>query len=417
MVILWYGIVPLAGAVIQRGKWRKFRRRFDELRLKPVLNYSVYRQIDGRGRDRAAEGGVFRFTGGFESITDGKTLWIQGEDLTVPVFLGDDQTWLLPMQEGEGQPESFDPGEEAPERVRWDRISSLTEGARVFAGGPLVFRDGRWSFVSTKENPLMVIFYDGPDSLLTTRAIRAGRQRNEYWNPATPYSLIAGALCQILIAIAFLNRPAYRLTVVTALVALFIPLFPLIPPGLLFTVLYRRFSWRACILRAYRDLVRLPLRGLNRKTHGDNSLDETVYESVLLPGGERYGCVRCNSLPPAAREGKIPFLLPEYSKGRPKGDWYIFGAIKQPEDLQPGDDEDQYGTKPGPVVAAPPVPDGLPVQPEDPFAVYGIIHGRPELLARRYGLTAYTLEIISWIVLLAGIGLNVFFLRMILLLI
>jgi hypothetical protein len=383
MVVLWYGIVPVAGALVKRWNWRRFRRRFDELRLSPMLDYGRCRRLE-RPEDG---GGGFRFIGGFESVTDGQTLWIRGENLTMPVSLKDAQTYLLPMQEGESIPEAFDPGEEAPERIRWDRVSALTEGARVFVGGSLVFQDNRWIFVSTREKPLLVIFFDGSDHSLTMRAIRAGRQRNEYWNAVTPYSLVVGALCQILMAASFLSRPAFRLTVITAIIALFTPLFPLIPPGLLFTVMYRRLAWRARILRAYRDLSLLPLRYLAPDT-----------ESCRLPDGEPYGCVRRDSLPAAAREGKIPFLLPEYSKESLHTDWYIFGALRP------------SGGEPGAAGG------GLPARPADPFATFGILPGKPEVLARRFMVTAYTLEAAAWVLLLAGIGLNVFFIRMILVL-
>jgi hypothetical protein len=297
------------------------------------------------------------------------------------------------MREGEYMPEAFEPGEEVPERIRWDRVSTLTEGARVFVGGALLFQDERWCFVSTREMPLIVIFYDCPDSALTPRAIRAGRYGNEYWNPITPYSLVIGALCQIFIAVSFLPRPAFRLTVITALIALFVPLFPVIPPGLLFTVLYHRLSWRARILRAYRDLARLPLRYLlPEKTGGRQGFPESSTGDLLpeakLPDGETYGYITRASLPECAREGKIPFLLPEYSKEGMNAEWHIFGAL-------------QAGAE-------------LPVRPEDPFATFGILPGKPEPLARRLAITAYTLEAVAVLTLLAGIGLNFFFIMMIL---
>ena len=248
-------------------------------------------------------------------------------------------------------------------------------------GGSLVFQDERWSFVSTRETPLMVIFYDCPDTALTPRAIRAGRHGNEYWNQITPYSLVIGALCQLFIAFSFLPRPAFRLTVITALIALFTPLFPLIPPGLLFTVLYRRLAWRARMLRAYRDLVRLPLRYLPADRNNGA-------ETGSLPDGEIYGCVCCDSLPAEAREEKIPFLLSEYPGAQWNARWRVFGA------LRPGEE--------------------LPSRPRDPFATFGALPGKPETLARRYAIRAYAFEGIAWVVLLAGIGLNVFFIRMIL---
>jgi hypothetical protein len=342
-----------------------FRRRFNELRLKPLLDYGTYSRM---------KGGEYRFIGGFESITDEHILWICSEDLTIPVDIAGAQIYLLPMQEGQGMPDVFDPGEEVPERIRWDRLSALAGGAKVFVGGTLTFKDKRWTFVSGREMPLLVIIYDGPDPSLTVRAIRAGRHRNEYWNPVTPYSLLSGALCLIFFAVSFLSRPAFRLTALTALIAVFTPLFPLVPPGVLCTVIYRRLWWRARLFRAYRDLARLPLAYLPRGG-----------ESCRLSGGEWYGVRCCDVLPDG-----IPPLIPPAEK-RKKDQWYVFGVLDKES------------------------PD-LPAKPEDVFATFGAVPGKPELLARRYTFRAYALETAAWLLLLAGIGLNVFFITMIIIL-
>jgi hypothetical protein len=377
LVFLWCGLVPVAGAFVTRRSWRIFRRRFDELCLQPALDYAACQSTPPGGR-------LYRFTGGFESLTEasagvkgiakGRTLWIRGDTLTLPIALEGAHTYMLPMPEGGESPAGFDPGEESPERIRWDRISTLTEGAKVFVGGLLVSLEDRWTFVSTKENPLLVIFYDGPDHSLAARAIRAGRHRNEYWNPLTPYGFILNAFSQIFIASSFLPRPAFRLTVIAAVIALFAPLLPLLPPGVLLTGLYQRLWWRARIFRAYRDLVRLPLKYLQTSIHG------------RLPDGERYGGVWYEELP--AGEDAIPLLIPEQRSRRSDG-WYIFGALA----------DKALRT--------------MPVKPRDPFAPFGAIPGEPEALAKHYTLVAYLLEITGGLFLLAGMGLNILFIAMI----
>jgi len=192
-------------------------------------------------------------------------------------------------------------------------------------------------------------------------------------------------------AVAFLSRPAFRLTVIVSIIALFVPLYPMIPPGLLFTVMYRRLAWRSRILRAYRDLARLPLRYLSPQKNKRFSRDLVPLEkSCLLPNGEQYGFVCAKELPSQAEEGSIPLLLPELTKAKEDDLWYIFGALRPDSEL--------------------------PVQPEDSFATYGILPGRPETIARRCEIMAYTLEFAAWLVLLTGIGLNIFFLRIILVL-
>jgi len=325
------------------------------------LDYRQYRQMN-------EEDSAFRFTGEIESITDGKTLWVRGENLTVPVSLEKTKCWLLPKQEEERTPD-------APEEIHWNRVSTLTEGAKVFIGGVLKTQGGRSSFVSTKDKPLMVIFYNCPDASLTPAIIRAARTRNEYWNNITPVSLILGAMALVYIASSFLNRPAFRLTVITALIAIFVPVLPAFPPGLLLTLLYRRMSWQARRYRALWDLASLPLRFLPPDK-----------ENSILRTGEKFGFVKLNSLPETPE--KPPFLIPELSKERKKNDLYFFGVLNEINTL--------------------------PEKSKDPFVSIGILPDSPKRLVRHYAIRAYTLEILAWVVLLLGIGINIFFIYTIL---
>jgi len=215
------------------------------MRLSPLLCYRQYRQLNN-------EGGIFRFTGNIESITDGHTLWVRGDDLTIAVSLLKTNCFLLPLHQGSAFPD-------APEQIRWNRVSTLTEGLKVFIGGQLKMQDNRLIFASSKELPLTVIFYSCPDTELPQTIIRAARTRNEYWNSITPVSLVTGALILVYIAASFLGRPAFRLTVITALAAIFIPILPVFPPGFLLTVFYRRITEASRESRAHWDLARFGL--------------------------------------------------------------------------------------------------------------------------------------------------------------
>jgi hypothetical protein len=391
----WYGLIPVIGAFFGRRAWRRFRRRFDELRLRPLLDYAAYRH---------GAGGEYRFIGGFESVTDGHTLWIKGAELTVPVTLTGAQTYVLPMpldpeagspylpggeKDASGKSakkkaihESFDPGKETPQRIEWEQLTSLTEGAKVFVGGDLVYMNDRLGFASTRKNPLMVIFYDGPDRSLAIQTIRAGRQGNEYWNNLTPYALALGVFSQLLMILFYIQRPVFQLTVIAAFAAMFIPLFPLIPPGLVFTVFYRRLWWHGRVYRAYRDMVRLPLRYFSGpELRG------------FLPDGEEYAGVSYQTLPEELRvkieNREIPLLIPEGEAGK-NTRWYVFGVPVRAEAGTTADNGEE----------------GLPAPPRDAFAPYVAIPGNPEKLAPLFNRKAYMLEIVSWALLLAGIVLN-----------
>jgi len=193
------------------------------------------------------EGGIFRFSGGIESITDGHTLWVKGEDMTIPVSLDKTKCYLLPVQEGEMP--------QAPEQIRRNTVCTMTEGTKVFIGGQVKMQNNRLSFCSTKDETLMVIFYNCSDEDLPAGIISGARAQNDYWNNLTPASVISGALALIYMAASLLGRPAFRLTVISAIIAVFIPILPVLPPGLLFTNLYNRLIWKTRKLRAKEDLV------------------------------------------------------------------------------------------------------------------------------------------------------------------
>jgi hypothetical protein len=355
-----YGIVPFVGAVYSRYQWRLFRKRFVDLTLTPLLDYRRFRLMDD-------EGGVFRFTGEIESITDGRILWVKGNDLTMPVSLEKIKCFLLPKNEGGEIPE-------APEQIRWNRVSTLTEGVKVFIGGRIKKQNNRLNFISTKENPLIVIFYNCPETELPGEIIRCARTHNDYWNSFTPASLVIGALALVYVAAAFLNRPAFRLTVISALIAAFVPILPIIPPGLLFTVLHRRMTWYSRKFRAYWDLARLPLRYLQP---GEETAD--------LSTGEKYGFVKLNSIP--SDKGEIPFLIPEGFMEKRKRELYFFGIID---------------------------PENIPARSKDMFVSYGILPANPALLTRRYAIKAYVMDVFAWIILFMGIFLNIIFIFLIL---
>jgi len=317
-----------------------------------------------------ASGGIFRFTGEIESITDGRILWVKGEDLTIPVSLEKIKCFLLPKNEGNETPE-------APEQIRWNRVSTLTEGVKVYIGGQIKMQNNRLNFISTKENPLIVIFYNCSETELTGEIIRCARTYNEYWNVFTPVSLTIGTLSLIYIAASFLNRPAFRITVIYALVAVFIPILPVIPPGLLFTALHSRMRWYSRKFRTYWELARLPLRYL-----------KPGEDSAVLTTGETYGFVKLNSLPVNAGKEEAPFLIPEGFMEKVKNELFFFGIT------------DLNG--------------GLPAVSKDKFASYGILPANPALLTRRYAVKAYIADILAWLVLFLGILINIIFIFIIL---
>ncbi|MDR0475971.1 MAG: hypothetical protein LBH43_20185 [Treponema sp.] len=369
--------MPLAGSFKIRQGWRNFRRRFSELRFKPVLNYEAVRETDSKEEIGLHSDTEYRFTGTFEFAED-NILWVRNDELTIPVDLKGAKAYLLPN----------DPDEDIPEKIRWNQLSILSGEVRIYVGGTLALRDKRRIFASSPGSPLLIILYEGSDHTLTTRTIKGGRYKNKYWNFITPYAHIMGAFSQIIMAVYLFDRPARRNAMIAAFIALFAPIIPLIPPGILFAMLYRRLWWRARLCRAYRDLARLLFfyTPKNETGAGPTALNE---KGIKLPDGEFYGMKQYDTLPPAFYEKGFPFIIPETEKK--KGDkWHVFGIR---------DDKKN---------------EGFLSAPADPLTVYGAIPGEPEILSKRYAVRAWSLEILSWIVFAAGLAINLAFIRAVL---
>jgi hypothetical protein len=262
LVVVWYGLVPLAGTLVSRHLWRLFRRRFNELQQAPVLGYETLCAASvsakpvapdsakaGTSAEEAVPGSAaYRFTGTFESLSDG-VIWVRSDSLMVPVNITGTYVYMLPSLGKEVEPD------EEFERVRWDRIPAIAQGAKVFVAGAVAQQAGRPVFASNEETPLLVIFYDAGERPLAEQVIRAGRNKNAYWTPLAPYSFIMGVFCLIIMAISYLQRPAFRLTALASFIALFIPLFSFFPPGVLLTVLYRNLWRQSQVFGVYRDMI------------------------------------------------------------------------------------------------------------------------------------------------------------------
>ncbi|GMO24316.1 MAG: hypothetical protein Ta2B_03670 [Termitinemataceae bacterium] len=225
----------------------------------PFLNYSMLRR---------KENSVYRFSGGFDSIAEDDVIWVEsfaGEDrLTVPVSLKNAQTYMLPITDNtvsnsENKPHNdivLDNSMPMIQNMRWNKISTLTTGAKVFIGGLMCNVNGRKIFCSTKSKKLIIIFYECSFDTLNNAVLCAGRTKSGYFNPLTPYSLSAGIFFMLYIVQNYYTRPAYRLTVLGAILAMFSPLFPALPPGIIFTYLHTRARAAANLLRITSDAAK-----------------------------------------------------------------------------------------------------------------------------------------------------------------
>ncbi|MDR0374780.1 MAG: hypothetical protein LBH85_03550 [Treponema sp.] len=262
ILVFCYGVAPLAGVCIRRYHKKVFRRRLKEVLRKPFLDYETWRRLEHGGVQDA----LYRFSGKIDSTSE-KMLWVKGDSLLIPLELRNTQFFFI--------------NNNSLRRVLWRNLPGFSEDTKIFVAGELVQRDGRRIFASTKKTPLITVLYDAEEETLVPRIISASRNKNDYWNAITPYSILIGAFSLIATAVYFLRHPALWLTVTTAFVAAFIPLFPFLPPGVLFTALSRflRKQSEAASIRADMLAIR---EALERRQARYYFLKAVIYEASSL---------------------------------------------------------------------------------------------------------------------------------------
>jgi hypothetical protein len=280
VAFLFFGLIPGLGAFSVRARWRIFRRRIEETSLYPFLSYS----------DLSREGhflGNYRVFGTLEAIQGRNRIWVNGGSYTVEADLEGTRLYLLPSfsRRKPALPvetlEEVIPDEE-PSVVSWEQIYSLPAGTNLFMGGAVFFEEGRAVFRSQARQPLLVILYDGEKNTILQRAIWGGRQKNEYWNQFTLPSLLTGSFCMLLLAYLAARSTPAGLPSPLALALAFFPVAGLLPPGIVLYYVYQ-FCWKkARLLRAERDLLRLPLRYFPDRNSKDGE------GLARLPGGAAY---------------------------------------------------------------------------------------------------------------------------------
>ncbi|MDR0708410.1 MAG: hypothetical protein LBF60_11150 [Treponema sp.] len=220
ILVFWYGVVPMVGLCIRRYHRKVFRRRFKEVLRKPLLDYETWRLLErGGGQDA-----LYRFSGKIEATSE-HMLWVQNDFLLIPVELRNAQFFFITG--------------DSLQRIVWRRYADFSEETKIFVAGEVVQREGRRIFASTKKESLIAVLYDAEEEDLVPRIISASRNKNDYWNAITPYSILIGVFSLIVTAVSFMRHPAFWLTVIAAFIAVFIPLFPFFPPGILFTAFSR----------------------------------------------------------------------------------------------------------------------------------------------------------------------------------
>ena len=331
--------------------------------------------------------GRYRVFGHLEAIQGENSIWINNGSFTVEADLNQAKLYFLP---------SFSAGtrtlpverlqdevpDEQPALVSWNQIFSLPAGTQMFIAGQLHAEEGRAVFRSQGKDPLLVVLYDGERNTIVQRAVWGGRQKNEYWNQFTLASLLTGAFCMVLLAYIFMRSMPSSLPVLFALTLAFFPISGLLPPGFILYYLYRFFWKRARMLRAERDLLRLPLR------YYPESEALQPESSATLPTGESYLCSQDANL---LIEGELIIRsasLPSVREGRGE-EVFLFGTYNETDGQ------------------------GRMQTPLDPMAELVLVMGDPAVLAQSCNRRARMFALLSAVGVFSALTLNLFILLLI----
>jgi len=270
--IFFYILIPGIGAFIVRHNWRSFRKKIVSSTVCPLLDY---RSIRGEVCNKHQR---YRFFGSLQAMQGDREVWLSGNGISISIDLSDIPIYILPSAAHLSLPIGYAGyPDETPRKIKWNQIFSLSEGTRIFVSGCLEIRGGKVVFSDKPDNRLFVVIYDCSDKAFLSQAIWTGRQRNEYWNPATPGALTVGSFTLFILFYLLLQKPYMQFPAGIALFFSLVPVIPFFPPGLIFYYGYRYLWKKARMLRAERDLVKLPLGFFPEESFG-----EEVF-SVPLP--------------------------------------------------------------------------------------------------------------------------------------
>jgi hypothetical protein len=386
--------IPGMGAFVVRAQWRDFRNR--------ILAVSRWSTLDPHAlaRQRGPYAGTYRFFGTLEAIQGEDRIWLSNGSHTVGADLRGVSVYLLPAAAAPGSP--------APDAelraLPWSRVYSLPQGTPMLVGGAVFNEAGRGVFRTRDKVRPLVVIYDCRREEIVEKAIRSGRQRNEYWNQFTVPSLITGAFSLLTLAYFLLGNPDQRVAALIALAAGLGPVAPFLPPGFALYFLYRRFWKRARLMRAQRDIVLLPLRffGTSRDVGGAPGVgDGRPVRAVLLPDLDPYAMLRGTVVPPPGggpggslllepgltveiplETKRIELTLPGRARRQQPGMAWIFGAYEERGD-------------------------GLALRrPDDPMAELILIPGDPEEISRASSRAASRYALAAALVVAAGVLVN-----------
>ncbi len=325
--MLFYLLIPGIGAFYIRSSWRRFRRLLTESATYQPLDYRELRRIERSG---SSEPRLYRMFGHLQAMQGNNTIWISSGKVSVCADLEHVPVYVLSSQSSWFESGFREYPVQPPRKVVWEKISSLPEYTNIFLSGRVEWDENRGVFRGTADQPLLVIIYEGDAQDMLLKAAWSGRQKNEYWNPFTPGSLVLGSFS---LFIYFYILQGYSQQLLPALIAIslsVVPLVPFLPPAVLFYYYYRGLWKQGRVLRAQRDLIRMPL--IHFDEHSSN-----LRQSTVLKTGERYLMRHFPNLELLNAEvdaGSAHFIQPALPDQLVGNEYYLFSndQLKRPND-------------------------------------------------------------------------------------
>jgi hypothetical protein len=243
--LVFYAVVPLAGAWRLRRRWVRFRLAATEASRAPEVSFP-HLQAE-------ATSGPLRLTGTLEAFEGTDGLWIGNGQVSASVSLRGCPVYFLDEQ-------SASPGFgiEPPRKAEAASLGALPEGTQFLVAGDLV-KDGHGQvhFASVPGRPLLVLAFEGDPASVLTRAVYSGRPVVDLWNSWTPLSLGVGILLLLALAYVQLQTPGDRVSGLSALALALLPATFFLPPGILFFYGFTQIWAKGRESRAWADLTRL----------------------------------------------------------------------------------------------------------------------------------------------------------------
>lgn len=351
--ILFYVVIPLAGAFQVRTVWRRFRLTMVNASFFPLCDYD---DIMAKKRE-----GYYRFFGEIETIQQNGLLWVKNEQITMTARMENCHVYLIPSEKKMNS--------QMPTKLRWNRVFSIAEGTDVYICGNISESNGRLQFQGSRKEPLTVILYDGEKKTLLERSISCGRQKNEYWNFLTPWSVAIGGILSLVLLNMMIQANVNVQFLIGGIIVAALPIIPFLPPGLFFFLLYTVLWRRGRYCRADRDLLALPLR------FEDKNIKTLSYLHQKFSSGKALHPVREGFKKRSFRLGK--------KNNKSLWNYSVFGSLHN-------SDEGRWLK-----------------EPEDPMKEFILIDGDPSDLVKSATRKAQRYEALSMISILFSLLLNI----------